>query len=581
MFSDKRSYAYETAVKALHKTGSETKNRTVIAYSLKNSGYQTSATVTGQLGATFVENYTTDCDTSGISLVFANYYGDKIGDNNISIKVGVKVRGVFYPIFFNGRRTMIIEPGGDIESDILGVSVSRNEIISVHTLATVSELGNTIPRGITAIAMKPGMEDLTLSELGEGETTGYGYSPLMVRGAVVSANKKPTIVLYGASSFAGTGDGTTGFGLRSLMGAYPFYRVAKGGEYISNITFPRLSLAKYADIALLYVGSNEVYRGNSLSAIKSDIIGLANYLTNMGLKVYACTVNGRTNSTDKWYTVENQTWSGGSYTPGGLLDQVNEWLRGVPQPLYGVYDVWAAVESSPGSGKWIPHFTGDGIHGSPAGYARMASVLRAGLSWMERGERMTTPLTFNYPQQAVDSFDGRNDATYLGFADTGQAWLTRYVDGWGTTADGKARVTTTSQEYAVLDLLKPDCIVESSITYTTECKVGHALRFNARLDGGYCWRTNNTGGGQIIFSRRVGGTAAVVSTIPTPLKAGTTYRMKSVVSGNSIKVYVDNQLVVDYAIPESDRTPDFLAGTYHGMYSNGDNGSDIDNFKAY
>ncbi len=100
----------------------------------------------------------------------------------------------------------------------------------------------------------------------------------------------------------------------------------------------------------------------------------ANLQTLWGLfsskKVYAVTCDPSTTSTDSWETTANQTISSNYETTG-----VNPYLRTVPSPLLGVFDI-TTVTANQAASKWNPGgvtpdlWTSEGLHETQ--YANLA-----------------------------------------------------------------------------------------------------------------------------------------------------------------------------------------------------------------
>lgn len=96
------------------------------------------------------------------------------------------------------------------------------------------------------------------------------------------------------------------------------------------------------------------------------------------IKVYQTTITPHTSSTDSWATTANQTPTTNA-GPGGIRTQLNDWIRTIPVPLTGYFEVDDVVSTGRNTGIWqvgsVYLTDALGIHPSPTGHAAMAAVL--------------------------------------------------------------------------------------------------------------------------------------------------------------------------------------------------------------
>ncbi len=219
--------------------------------------------------------------------------------------------------------------------------------------------------------------DFTKTTAGQPGDSSPGYfmsgpDHIIATVAPSPAGSVPSILIIGDSISIGVGDGGysgnsgTGNGLfyRSLAPQFSFYDWGIGGMYLStqaSATFP--DAASYCNYAISELGVNDIYgHGDSLATLQGHYITLWTRLRNMGVAVYQTTITPETSSTDGWTTLTNQTISGSEPTREAL----NAWIRTVPYPLSGYFEVADKVEPYRNSGLWNPINgaapTNDGIH---------------------------------------------------------------------------------------------------------------------------------------------------------------------------------------------------------------------------
>jgi len=173
------------------------------------------------------------------------------------------------------------------------------------------------------------------------------YWPSVILGKAKKAVK--SVGLIGDSVQAGTGDHgyagiNGGFGVRALTNQllplfslvenpiYPYVKVALGGEKASQFANQfntnqysriRLAITELATNVISNYGTNDL--SDSLSTIKANILLIAKWYTDRGIKFFQCTLFPRSSSTDGWKTTNNQTPEGG--TPGSNRTAFNAWIR--------------------------------------------------------------------------------------------------------------------------------------------------------------------------------------------------------------------------------------------------------------
>lgn len=304
------------------------------------------------------------------------------------------VTNQLWRLTFGGRTMATLDPGGQILSDPLGLSLAAGDVIAVRTYlssgtAYAPELtwGNAstgVPGGFTAGA------DLTApGSAAIPNSTGYYYGPANVLGYPDDANNAKSVLALGDSIGHGGGDISWtytiptrmwGFLPRALSGKAGLLNLAVGGDEATlfqgtNGSFRRISAAGRANSAIIEYGANDLGAGVSAASLEAVVLDLASKLRRLGIsKVFLLTIVPRSTSTDYWATTANQTTDPSN--PQRVL--YNTWIRakcpvqpdtkaavavGTPgallagsfgHPVTDTFDVAATVESSLNSGLWAP-----------------------------------------------------------------------------------------------------------------------------------------------------------------------------------------------------------------------------------
>lgn len=333
-------------------------------------------------GMSYKIRHTTLVDCSDIALVYGNYYNEGIdGVNPITVKVSLLVNNVYHPVYFNGRRQTIIDAGASMESDTVGITLKKGDLFYSIVYVSVETSGMKFPLGLVAYSDRgEGSATTDITESGTTTANGaYAYHPCAVIGRPLKPT--PSVLLVGDSIIQGANDGLqdVGYATRALDAAgIPWIRVAKGGgstkDFIGKAARTRLSMAKYCTHAIVGYGVNDL---NTLtaSAIQTNLQSIWNTLVGFNLKVFQCTITPHTSSTDAWIS-DAQTPSPSEAQVGstGQRTILNDYIRTLPSPLIGYFDVADLVETSRNSGKWkFPNITNDGLHPTTNGHTVIAA----------------------------------------------------------------------------------------------------------------------------------------------------------------------------------------------------------------
>ena len=354
--------------------------------------------------------HTADIACSGIRFAFTNTYNvtgvETDGTNDISIKANIRMPGgLNFPVYFNGRRTAVCEPGAALLSDPVGISFKKGDTFYSRTYVSVTS-GQKYPLGAKTNSANEGVGNGDLADGSVPTNATRGYGPIAVLGTPATETVSPIVLVQGDSITAGYGDyiGTTddyGFVSRAFDGVLSYLNLGLSSSSISGAITgtgssrrSRIADLIVPDAALLLYGTNDAAGGDTVNTLRNNLIAWWLLHRRRGLKCYAGTLPPKTTSTDAWSTTENQTPDAGLATRQGI----NAWVRdGAPlnadtlaavavggagirigdagHPISACFDFADATESARNSGVWAPGYTSDGTHPNQTGAAAMAAVI--------------------------------------------------------------------------------------------------------------------------------------------------------------------------------------------------------------
>lgn len=357
-------------------------------------------------------------DASSVRFMYANILGrETLPPNSITVRAGLELPdGTMIPVYFAGKRDVVIDPGGIVASDPVAGDLRGGTYVYSRTLVTVTSGGKWpmqgSPNGLTVPAW--GEEcDATNGVTQTDKTTSgtiahltYGvsqYAPFCLVG-IPADSSTPVVGLIGDSIVSGIGDTANpvegrGFARRVLANQVAYVSIAASGENLVEPRVLREALTYGATHALCNLGVNDIKNAKTATEIRNNLVGVWTRLARRGLKVYQTTLVPYTTSTDTWATVANQTPV--DATAEAARVTVNDWIRGgapmkngafvevgtagavtagqAGHPLTATFDVADTVESARNSGRWKVGmvYTTDnlGIHPSSAGHAAMAAAI--------------------------------------------------------------------------------------------------------------------------------------------------------------------------------------------------------------
>ena len=329
-----------------------------------------------------------------LGVALANWYvtsGELNGGADCTVQVGIEypLGTTTTPITFGGSSTGTIYDYGTLYSDLLSINIPAGASFAVREYRVCGSGGSVIYSGGSS-GIGVDTTDGDCYEYGSSLTNRSGatgtfsststslYRPL----AIFGPTTLPSYALLGDSRVEGYQDNALGnlyVGMfeRAVGPTRAFINFGKGGETIAQATANnqfaqrRALINMFCTHILSDYGVNDITSSVGAQTITSQIMLLRNSFPTKYW--YQTTLDTETTSTDGWATTTNQTPVNGMTT---VRKYVNSLLRAqaTNSTLFdGIFDTTTITESSINSGLWVPNFTTDGIHPTPAGYAAIAS----------------------------------------------------------------------------------------------------------------------------------------------------------------------------------------------------------------
>lgn len=363
--------------------------------------------------------------SAGWRIFYANYYAnakDELPPNPITVRsaieypLGASVRSLAY---FNGKRDVVIDPGGIVASEVAAPAVPVGAVARVWTFVPPAA-GVQVPLlGITPNLTGDGHErgpavaDRTASGAVPAAAAEGTYGPSAILGLPGSSSR--IIGGAGDSITAGTGDARddvagTHFGwFERAFASYPRVNVARAGEFAlatPDARMRRRLLDGCTDIFEGY-GSNNVALAANFGAttdagLKTTKLQLWRDFASSGARIWVPTLVPRTNpganaANTRLVRADHNAWlrdgapmkaDGTTAAVGtvgaarcavyGPTGQLVTAASGPAHPTNGgaVVDIGGLVETGPDTNVWkTGHDAGDQTHPSATG----AAVLAAGV----------------------------------------------------------------------------------------------------------------------------------------------------------------------------------------------------------
>jgi len=335
---------------------------------------------------------TGDFAATNIQLHFTSFRSHNAEDstlniNDFNLQCAFVYSNQFCPVSFNGTITTPVQAGvTELISNPIGIYVPARTEVKIKTGAIVATANQATPAMLsqTQKTKKVASND-TVSQIfsrfdisnatGRVDTT-LGYFPSIVTG--IPEKNHVSIIGWGDSLMAGTGDnpnnanGALGWFEHACLNTdglgknIPYANFSKAGDesavYNNKEAFGRYAMLKYASHVIFGLGNNDIAT-RSLEAIKTSHQEAWAYAKLLGLKVGVVTLTPRTDSTDNWTTVANQT-PRLNYDSAGTRGLFNAWL--FEQRELGnvdfIIDVDSVARDPSNPDVFKPSFSYDGVH---------------------------------------------------------------------------------------------------------------------------------------------------------------------------------------------------------------------------
>jgi lysophospholipase L1-like esterase len=378
--------------------------------------------------------YKAEVDAIDLRLVLGNYAAYYQGLNDITVTAGIEVGGSraytaqftatntgadVFGVTFNGAASIVI-PGGaasrHVVSDPVSLKVTAGQYFAVRLFVTVASAGQKFPLSRQAAGFSIGdgvyyndlATDLTQSNTSFGSAgTLAAYDAICVLGTPTNGVLGKVVIALGDSITQGTSDTVRenyGYWERLFAPAsVPFINCGRGGGTAADMVgaLPRqqqLPLVSGCSHMVCGYGRNDVSGATALATLQAYLLSIWTYGYERGVSVLQTTVTPRSQSTDTFITVANQ--SAHALTHDEIRTPLNAWIRdGAPilagvavatgsyatgtlragsasHPLKGYVEVADQVETARDSGKWLTGAEGTATttNGSPTLTAVTASA---------------------------------------------------------------------------------------------------------------------------------------------------------------------------------------------------------------
>lgn len=311
-----------------------------------------------------------------LEIEWPNYYNNNgqeaNGPNDITVRASIVLTtGEIIPVFFGGKRGVVIEPGGTAKCDPIPVKLNKGTDAAgfwVHTHVKVASVGQKWPLGYVELNGYQDRQivgsDATLSATTAftNNTGANSYGASAIRGKT-TPSPSPIVAIIGDSISAGYMDNSLQYGwfARAINHRYRFQSLAMSSQKLDDWITParywrRAAAISEATHVVVALGTNNL--GAGLATNQPNFQKVYDLLAAQGKKVYAVTLPPYTTSTDSFLTVANQTVTANEANRLAM----NAWIRSTPAPLSGYIDLADALETARDSGKWKADGTAGGKH---------------------------------------------------------------------------------------------------------------------------------------------------------------------------------------------------------------------------
>ncbi|PRB08703.1 SGNH/GDSL hydrolase family protein [Microbacterium sp. MYb62] len=329
--------------------------------------------------------------TQRVALVFGNLadFASSAAPNNITVRAAVRVNGGWVPVFFHGRRDVVIEPDALVSCDPIGAPLGVDGVLQVRTRVSVTLGERWVHNILTDNAKGEGTiagttgADLTLS----GTITAnraYGYGPHTVigdAGGIATLVGIGDSIMQGQSDRINAADSPTstlawGYARRFAWANHaPFLNLGVIGDTARDWAAAsgrkyalRRALASDASVALISFGVDDLAQGRTVAQIKANLETIWTSVARVGVKAYQSTITPMT-------AVDGVT----PQATEPLRLELNNWIRTQPSPLTGFVDLADAAETARNS-KRNARSSRSGSKESSTMFRRAFRASSAGLS---------------------------------------------------------------------------------------------------------------------------------------------------------------------------------------------------------
>lgn len=391
--------------------------------------------------------------------------------------------GTFTPVLFSGSATGSIPAAGIVSSDaVAALSIPAGTRFWVHTIRVSGSAGNMalseIPANASALA---GVTDTSYTYSGSGNPPARGAAdasnvhldPAVITGTIAAANASGFVITgdsiaFGQGNIGAVGaKGGSGFIGQGLDKRFPYTKWAKGGmtgvqlaALAANARIIALRDACKCTDVISEWGGGDLRDGWTVPQITTG------YQTIYGLfpgkRIGQTTVIPRTDSTDGWATVANQT----AKTDGNWADEIplNTAIRAIPTGATYYIETSDAASSAHDSRKHAapPVPNTDGVHPNDYTAARLGEVIYRdtlghaaiapsipqslttyGIGSTTLGFSFVKPATGTDPITYLVEYKRTVDSTWTQFS-TGTSALTGLITGLTASTSYDIRVTPTN-----------------------------------------------------------------------------------------------------------------------------------------
>lgn len=299
----------------------------------------------------------------------------------------------FKQVTFQGSSSGSIPSGGNITSDVVGISIPKGSIFYVriffvNSTAIIYSNSNgygTYPvansyYGDVINAAASGLSDQTMGGTISSVTTNATFGPT----AIIAKTTAQSLCLIGDSRVFGYNDnpdssGDVGSVARSVGGNYAYINMGVGSDriawWVASHT-NRLALTSYCSRVVVELGINDLHDAG-YTAAQTLSAQQTLYALMPNLPKWQTTLEPESTSSDGWATPTSPSGNPGDQATSSINAArvaVNTAIRSVPAQLRGFLEVANQIESGVNTGIWqAPGFTIDGIHEVQKGYLAIQS----------------------------------------------------------------------------------------------------------------------------------------------------------------------------------------------------------------